>query len=75
MPKNVGDLVKFIVAKGFKRLPKVQKIAQSGHTDRRSAIQSYFSSLYEASLTMPPQYLVYLGLISFYCMVNGLGLG
>ena len=24
-PKNVGDLGKFIVAKGFKKLPKVQK--------------------------------------------------
>ena len=26
-------LGKLIVAKGFKRLPKVQKIAKSGHTD------------------------------------------
>ena len=26
------DLGKLIVAKGFKNLPKVQKIAQSGHT-------------------------------------------
>ena len=33
MPKNVGDLGKLIIAKGFKKLPKVQKIAQSGHTD------------------------------------------
>ena len=24
LPKNVGDLAKFIVAKGFKKLPKVQ---------------------------------------------------
>ena len=32
MPKNVGDLGKLIVAKGFKKLPKVQKIARSGHT-------------------------------------------
>ena len=31
--KNVRDLGKLIVAKGFKKLPKVQKIAQSGHTD------------------------------------------
>ena len=31
--KNVGDLGKFIVVKGFKKLPKVQKMAQSGHTD------------------------------------------
>ena len=34
LPKNVGDLGKFFVAKGFKKLPKVQKIATSGHTDR-----------------------------------------
>ena len=28
MPKNVGDLGKSIVAKGFKKLPKVQKNRQ-----------------------------------------------
>ena len=33
MPKNVRDLGKLIVAKGFEKLPKVQLIAQSGHTD------------------------------------------
>ena len=32
--KYVGDLGKFIAAKGFKKLPKVQKIANSGHTDQ-----------------------------------------
>ena len=32
LPKNVGDLGKLIVAKGFKKLPKVQKMAKSGHT-------------------------------------------
>ena len=32
LPKNVEYLGKLIVAKGFKKLPKVQKIAQSGHT-------------------------------------------
>ena len=32
LPKNVRDLDKLIVAKGLKNLPKVQKIAQSGHT-------------------------------------------
>ena len=30
---NVGDLGKIIVATVFEWLPKVQKIAQSGHTD------------------------------------------
>ena len=32
LPKNVRDLGKLIVANGFKNVPKVQKIAQSGHT-------------------------------------------
>ena len=36
LPKNVKDLVKLIVAKGFKKLPKVQKIANSGHTAGQS---------------------------------------
>ena len=35
LPRNVGDLGKLIVAKGFKKLPKVQKIAKSDHTDTR----------------------------------------
>ena len=41
MPKNVGDLGKLIVAKGFKKLPKVQKIARSGHTGHRLLAQCY----------------------------------
>ena len=32
LPKNVGDLGILIVAKDFKKLPKVQKIGKSGHT-------------------------------------------
>ena len=32
LPKNGGDWGKLIVAKGFKKLPKFQNIAQSGHT-------------------------------------------
>ena len=35
LPKNVGYLGKFIGAKGFKKLPKEQKIANSGHTSHR----------------------------------------
>ena len=33
VPKNIGYLGKLIDAKGFKKLPKVQKIANSGYTD------------------------------------------
>ena len=33
----LGDLGKLIVAKGFKKLPKVQKIARSGHTGTDAA--------------------------------------
>ena len=32
LPKNGEDWGNLIVAKGFKNLPKVQNIAQSGHT-------------------------------------------
>ena len=32
VPNNMGDLGKIIVAINFEWLPKVQKIAQSGHT-------------------------------------------
>ena len=35
LSRNVGDLGKLIAAKGFKKLPKVQKIAKSGHTGCR----------------------------------------
>ena len=51
MPKNVGDLGKLIVPKGFKKLYKVQKIAQSGQSDSSfqvvSLIWKHFSSLLE----------------------------
>ena len=33
LPNNVGAVGKIIVAASFEGLPKVQKIAQSGHTD------------------------------------------
>ena len=57
LPKNVGDLGKLIVAKGFKKLPKVQKIAQSGHTvddrpDRESNDKNKSSCLLTLSLSM-----------------------
>ena len=32
LPKNVGNLGKLIVAKGFEKWPKVQSITQSGYT-------------------------------------------
>ena len=41
LPKNGEDWGKLIVAKGFKKLPKVQNIAQSGHTDARIVIFPY----------------------------------
>ena len=32
LPNNVGDLGKIIVSTGFEWLPKVENIAQIGHT-------------------------------------------
>ena len=40
LPKNVGDLGKMIVAMGFEKLPKVQQITQSGHTDSNNTVPS-----------------------------------
>ena len=37
--KNEEDLGKFIVAKCFELLPKVQKIVQSGHTARYGTVK------------------------------------
>ena len=48
LPKNVRDLGKLIVAKGFKKLPKVQKIAQSGHTvSEHHLVHSVIAPLYD----------------------------
>ena len=35
----LGDLGKLIVAKDFKKLPKVQKIARSGHTEWYQSVE------------------------------------
>ena len=43
LPKNLGELGKLIVAKGLEKLPKVQKIAQSGHTVWPKHILSIYS--------------------------------
>ena len=45
LPKNVGDLGKLIVTKGFKKSPKVQKDAYSGHTDSCPYLQNYIPTL------------------------------
>ena len=39
LPNNVGDLGKIIVATGLKKLPKLQKIAQFGHTGHHSPME------------------------------------
>ena len=42
LPKNGEDWGKLIVAQGFKSLPKVQNIAQSGHTDPRPLFRLFW---------------------------------
>ena len=49
LPKNVGDLDKLIFAKGFENLPKVQSIAQSGHTGGCQFPKLPFNKYVEAS--------------------------
>ena len=43
LTNNVGNLFKIIVATGFELLPKVQKIAQSGHTGYGLPIKGFKS--------------------------------
>ena len=50
LPNNVGDLAKIIVATGFEWLPKVQKIAQSGHTGPLENL--YDSTRWPSSLSL-----------------------
>ena len=38
----LGDLGKLIVPKGFIKLPKVQKIARSGHTATKCKLINFF---------------------------------
>ena len=53
LPKNVRDLGKLIVAKGFKKLPKVQKIAQSGHTARElNSAANLIFEIYDCRVVM-----------------------
>ena len=46
----MGDLGKLIVSKGFKKLHKVQKIAQSGHTVQKHFL-AQIGSLFLLRLT------------------------
>ena len=43
----LGDLGKLIVAKGFKKFPKVQKIARSGHADWEQILKRFSITLVE----------------------------
>ena len=52
LPKNVGYLGKLIATKGFKKLPKVQKITQSGRagTETFSQVEeSYLAKMLNGS--------------------------
>ena len=39
LPKNMGDLATLIVPQGFEKLLKVQKIAQSDHSDNDATLR------------------------------------
>ena len=45
LPKNVGDLGQLVIAKGLKKLPKVKKIAKSGHTALCLSLLFYVSRI------------------------------
>ena len=45
LPNNVGDLGKIIVSTGFEWLPKVENIAQIGHTGLAEFAQMFTDAL------------------------------
>ena len=46
LPKSEGDLGKLSVANGFKKLPQMQKIAQSGHTAAKTSPKEHSISAF-----------------------------
>ena len=57
----MGDLGKLIGAKGFKKLPKVQYIAISGHTGTQNAaaeLKSYIKAASWWKVYLVPRYLL-----------------
>ena len=56
LPKNVGDLGQLVVAKGFKKLPKVQKIAKSGHTDLGPSPSLVLPGINVKKIKFPPNW-------------------
>ena len=52
LPPNVRDLGRIIVDKGFEKLPKVQQIAQSGHTARNCCLLSPDFSIGKANINL-----------------------
>ena len=58
------DLGELIVAKGFKKLPKVQLIAQSGYTDQasKSILRNVFHDLPAQSSNQGRMNCMYLGI-------------
>ena len=59
LPKNVGELGKLIVAKDFKKLPKVQKITKSGHTGCGTVDKETLSALEQLGLNPFIDYFYY----------------
>ena len=43
LPKNGEDWGKLIVAKGFKKLPEIQNIGQSGHTVSYATLSTFIA--------------------------------
>ena len=67
LPRNVWDLGKLIADRGFKKLPKVQKIAKSGHTTTPTP---YTNGFYMVISWNPFGYKIYLATWAATCSTN-----
>ena len=63
VPNNEGHLVKIIVATGFKKLPKVQQIAQSGHTSDKVVVTAKRSNIWSRTFQMISN--------NWFCLMKG----
>ena len=70
----LGDLGKLIVAKDFKKLPKVQKIARSGHTGWNQCHKQRFEYRNSATLNKAIQ-LVAVSHVTSFNQLDGFNSG
>ena len=64
-----GDLGKLIVAKGFKKIPKVQLITQSGHNGYKLHYLQHALVIYHNKACLPTTYTINIDIPTYWAKV------